>query len=189
MAILASGRGSNARKIHQYSLTEASSYQVGLIISNKKSAGVITYAKEQGLPYLTVGRSSFYDTDMILADLEEYQIDLIVLAGFLWLIPPYLINKYPKRIINIHPALLPKYGGKGMYGMYVHQAVSEAKEMKSGITIHFADEAYDEGQIIFQAQCLLERTDKAEDIAKKVLHLEHHFYPKVLEGLSKRLEV
>ena len=189
MAILASGRGSNARKIHQFSLSEESSYQVSLIISNKKSAGVLRYAKEEGLPYLTIGRSSFYDTDMILADLEEYEIDIIVLAGFLWLLPPYLINKYPKRIINIHPALLPKYGGKGMYGAYVHEAVHEAKETKSGITVHFVDEAYDEGQIIFQAQCLLDKKDTAEAICKKVLALEHYFYPKVLEGLSKRLEV
>jgi len=124
---------------------------------------------------------------MLLTELTEYKIDLIVLAGFLLLIPPYIIEAYPKKIINIHPALLPKYGGQGMYGMYIHEAVKSAQEKTSGITIHFADEAYDEGHVIFQTQKNIEHCTTAEEIALEVLQLEHHFYPRVIEGLSKRL--
>jgi len=187
VGIFASGRGSNAQKIHQYSQSEESSYEVSLIISNRKKAGILGYAKQEGLPYHKISRTSLYDTDMLLTELTEYKIDLIVLAGFLLLIPPYIIEAYPKKIINIHPALLPKYGGQGMYGMYIHEAVKSAQEKTSGITIHFADEAYDEGQVIFQTQKNIEHCYTAEEIALEVLQLEHHFYPRVIEGLSKRL--
>lgn len=134
-----------------------------------------------GVETLVIRREEFYQSEQLLSSLED--IDLIVLAGFLWLIPGYLVQAFPRRIVNIHPALLPQYGGKGMYGMNVHRAVSAAKEEESGMTIHYVNEHYDEGQVIFQARCPIVPGEAAEQIAQKVLALEHEHFAPVIEQL------
>lgn len=177
LALFASGTGSNAKKIISY-FKEHETIEVSLLISNKPQARALTMARELGVPTLVIDRATFYQSTDILQILEEHQVDWLILAGFLWLIPPYLVETYPDRIINIHPALLPAYGGKGMYGMHVHRAVHEAGDEKSGITIHLVNERYDEGAVLFQADCALKPTDSPEDIAQKVQKLEHvHFAP------------
>lgn len=180
IAIFASGGGSNALKIMEY-FANNDTIEVALVISNKSKAGVLEKAERQNVPSLIINRKSFYETEDLLAELQSRKIDFIALAGFLWLIPTYLVNAFPNRIVNIHPALLPKYGGKGMYGMNVHRAVYAAKEPISGMTIHFVNAKYDEGNIIFQAECELSAQDTPEQIAKKVLTLEHQYFPKVIE--------
>ena len=182
IAIFASGGGSNARKIIEH-FKESPIGRVVLVVSNKKDAGVLNIAADNNIPTHLLTRAGFYETKEILKLLDEYQIDLIVLAGFLWLVPGYLIQAFPKKIVNIHPALLPSYGGKGMYGAHVHAAVKAAGEKESGITIHFANEHYDAGDIIFQTTCALDETDTPETIARKVLTLEHEHFPKVIEQL------
>lgn len=180
VAILASGSGTNAEKIFEH-FQNHPSVEVVLLISNRKKAFVHQRAQRFGIPSITFNRVDFYESDLILKGLQAEKIDLIVLAGFLWLIPENLIAAFPNKIINIHPALLPKYGGKGMYGMHVHEAVKNAGEKESGITIHYVNAAYDEGAIIAQYSCPIESNDSPEDIAKKVQKLEHTFYPKVIE--------
>lgn len=183
IAIFASGTGSNARKIIEY-FADHPRIRVALVVSNKATAPVLAMAADHGIPTLVLSRARFYETEALLADLAG--IDLIVLAGFLWLVPPYLVAAFPQRIVNIHPALLPKYGGQGMYGTHVHTAVHTAGEKESGITIHFVDTAYDEGQIIFQARCALTPEDDPAAIARKVLALEHaHFAPVIAQLLTK----
>ena len=182
IAIFASGSGSNARKILEY-FEDREDVKVALIISNKRNAGVLQHAKEFNVPSLTMNRAFFYNTQAILGTLQSEKIDLIVLAGFLWLVPQYLIAAYPQKIVNIHPALLPKYGGKGMYGHHVHKAVQANGEKESGMTIHFVNEHYDEGGHIFQAKCKLDEGDSADEIAKKVLKLEHTHYARVVDDL------
>lgn len=186
IAILASGAGSNAQKILEY-FSDRMDIAVRLIISNKKEAGVLNIAKLASIDTFVVTRDTFYSTTDLLVELDKRNIDFIVLAGFLWLIPPYLIQHYPERIINIHPALLPKYGGKGMYGHFVHEAVHLAKDTHSGITIHFVNEKYDEGSIVFQERCEILPSDQPEDIAKKVQVLEHSYYPTVIDQLVSSL--
>jgi phosphoribosylglycinamide formyltransferase-1 len=186
IAILASGAGSNAQKILEY-FSDRMDIAVRLIISNKKEAGVLNIAKLSSIDTFVVTRDTFYSTTDLLIELDKRNIDFIVLAGFLWLIPPYLIQHYPDRIINIHPALLPKYGGKGMYGHFVHEAVHLAKDTHSGITIHFVNEKYDEGSIVFQERCEILPSDQPEDIAKKVQVLEHSYYPTVIDQLVSSL--
>ena len=186
IAILASGAGSNAQKILEY-FSDRMDIAVRLIISNKKEAGVLNIAKLASIDTFVVTRDTFYSTTDLLIELDKRNIDFIVLAGFLWLIPPYLIQHYPDRIINIHPALLPKYGGKGMYGHFVHEAVHLAKDTHSGITIHFVNEKYDEGSIVFQERCEILPSDQPEDIAKKVQILEHLYYPTVIDQLVSSL--
>jgi phosphoribosylglycinamide formyltransferase-1 len=186
IAILASGAGSNAQKILEY-FSDRMDIAVPLIISNKKEAGVLDIAKLSSIDTFVVTRDTFYSTTDLLIELDKRNIDFIVLAGFLWLIPPYLIQHYPDRIINIHPALLPKYGGKGMYGHFVHEAVHLAKETHSGITIHYVNEKYDEGSIVFQERCEILPSDQPEDIAKKVQILEHLYYPTVIDQLVSSL--
>ena len=186
IAILASGAGSNAQKILEY-FSDRMDIAVPLIISNKKEAGVLNIAKLASIDTFVVTRDTFYSTTDLLIELDKRNIDFIVLAGFLWLIPPYLIQHYPDRIINIHPALLPKYGGKGMYGHFVHEAVHLAKDTHSGITIHFVNEKYDEGSIVFQERCEILPSDQPEDIAKKVQVLEHSYYPTVIDQLVSSL--
>lgn len=186
IAILASGAGSNAQKILDY-FSDRKDIAVRLIVSNKKDAGVLNIAKFASIDTFVVNRDSFFSTTDLLVELHNRDIDFIVLAGFLWLIPPYLIQHYPDRIINIHPALLPKYGGKGMYGNFVHKAVYLAKETHSGITIHFVNEKYDEGSIVFQKQCEVLPSDQPEDIAKKVQVLEHAYYPIIIDQLVSSL--
>ncbi len=180
IAIFASGTGSNARKIIEY-FEDSAEINVALIISNKRTAKVLELADEYGVSTLVMDKQYFYDSIDLVNILKLEKIDLVILAGFLWLIPTYLIQTYPDRIINIHPALLPKYGGKGMYGLYVHEAVKQAKESKSGLTIHLVNEQYDKGEILFQAKCQILESDTVNDIATKVLALEHKHYPAVIE--------
>lgn len=182
IAIMASGAGSNAQKIIEY-FSNRKDIRVQLIISNKKDAGVLSIAAKAGISSLVISKDSFYHSTKLLLELEKQKIDFIVLAGFLWLIPAYLIQKYPERMVNIHPALLPKYGGKGMYGHFVHEAVHGAKEFYSGITIHYVNEKYDEGSVVFQEKCEIAPSDQPLDIAKKVQFLEHTFYPVVIDQL------
>ena len=180
IAIFASGTGSNAKKIVEYFQT-SEKIKVSVIISNKSTAPVLQMANHYEIPTLIINRQEFYETEDILKKLYAYHVDYVILAGFLWLIPSYLVKAFENQIINIHPALLPKYGGAGMYGMNVHRAVKTAGETESGMTIHFVNEKYDEGAIIFQAKCLLNENDTPEDIAKKVLVLEHEYFPKIIE--------
>ena len=186
IAILASGAGSNAQKILEH-FSDRMDIAVRLIVSNKQEAGVLNIAKVAFIDTFVVTRDSFYSSTDLLVELNKRNIDFIVLAGFLWLIPPYLIQHYPDRIINIHPALLPKYGGKGMYGHFVHEAVHLAKDNHSGITIHYVNEKYDEGSIVFQEKCEILPSDQPEDIAKKVQVLEHLYYPTVIDQLVSSL--
>ncbi len=181
LAIFASGRGSNALKIIEHLKTHPT-IKVVLIISNKKEAKVLDIAKQHNIKNHVVNRDDFYKNKNILKKLSKNGVNWIVLAGFLWLVPAYIVNIYPYRILNIHPALLPKYGGKGMYGINVHRAVKTSNEKESGISIHYVNAQYDEGDIIFQAKCSIEPTNTVEDIAQKVLQLEHHFFPSVVEA-------
>lgn len=182
VAIFASGAGSNAREIiRRFEFHPVIS--IRLIICNKPGAGVLQVAKDAGIETLLITKERFYNGDAYLPELQVKNIDFIALAGFLWKIPDPLIEAFPRRIINIHPALLPSFGGKGMYGNAVHQAVLEAGEKESGITIHYVDGHYDSGDIIFQARCPVLPSDSAESLAEKIHQLEHQHYPKVLEKL------
>ena len=181
IAIFASGNGSNAENIAWY--LKKTSNEVALILSNKKDAYVLERAKKLGIKHLSFDRALFTKTTEILKILENNQIDLIVLAGFLWLVPEYLIKAYPNRIINIHPALLPKFGGKGMFGAHVHEAVIAKKETVSGITIHYVSERYDEGAVIFQAECKVEPNDTPDSLAAKIHELEYKHFPEQIEKL------
>jgi len=182
LAIFASGGGSNARKIIEY-FKNRSDVSVCLVVSNKKDAPVLDIAREHGIPTLVIDRSVFYETEDLLGILAQHRVDFIALAGFLWLIPAYLVRAFQRRMVNIHPALLPKFGGKGMYGRHVHEAVKTAGETETGITIHFVNNQYDEGAVVFQARCPVDPEDTADEIAAKVLALEHRHYPEVLAGL------
>lgn len=180
VAIFASGNGSNAQKIIEY-FSGNSHIKIALVLSNKKDAFVIQRAKKLNIPSFAFTASELKDTTKIQDKLKEYKIGFIVLAGFMIKIPDTLIKMYSGRIINIHPALLPKYGGKGMFGEHVHQAVINAKEKESGITIHFVNESYDEGKIIFQARCEVKENDTPEKLAAKIHELEHRYYPEIIE--------
>ena len=182
IAIFASGSGTNAENIVEY-LREKQIAVPAMILSNNPKAKVLQRAERLQVPYTVFTRKDFYETDHVLNNLLDHQIDLIVLAGFLWLIPEKIIRAFPNRIINIHPALLPKYGGKGMYGDKVHRAVIENGEKESGISIHYVNEKYDEGQIIFQSRCPVEKDDTPESLAAKVHALEYKYYPEVVEKL------
>ncbi|MGK7397037.1 MAG: phosphoribosylglycinamide formyltransferase [Candidatus Cyclobacteriaceae bacterium M3_2C_046] len=182
IAIFASGSGSNAENIIQY-FQKTQAARVKMILTNNPNAYVLERAQKYQIPTIVFDRSSFYQTRKILDKLTENRIDLVVLAGFLWLVPDYLIQAFPGRIINIHPALLPKYGGKGMYGDKVHQAVLENKEVQSGITIHFVNEVYDEGETILQATCPIVPEDTPKTLAQKIHQLEYQYFPKVIEDL------
>lgn len=154
---------------------------VSLVLSNKKEAPVLEKARKAGVETRSFGREEFYDSNRILEVLQDRKIDFVVLAGFMWLVPEYLIKAYSDRIINIHPALLPKFGGKGMYGMNVHRAVKEAGETESGITIHLVNEEYDKGRVLFQTTCKIEENDTPESIAAKIHSLEYANFPVQLE--------
>lgn len=182
IAIFASGSGSNAENISRF-FNRHPSVEVSFFLTNKPDAMVIDRAKNLGIPCHIFNREEFYDTNRIPELLIEKGIDFVVLAGFLWLIPSNLLKSFPKRIINIHPALLPKYGGKGMYGSKVHQSVIDNKEKESGITIHFVNEEYDAGDIIFQAKCAIDENDSPESLAEKVHELEYLHFPKVIESV------
>ncbi|MEX0987266.1 MAG: phosphoribosylglycinamide formyltransferase [Bacteroidales bacterium] len=180
IAIFASGSGTNAQNIIRF-FRPKENINVKLVLCNKPEAGVIDRAKELDTETFIFTRDDFYNTDLVNDKLEQYGIDYIVLAGFLWLVPESIVKAYPNAIINIHPALLPKYGGKGMYGSKVHEAVIANGEMESGITIHYVNEKYDEGNIIFQARCSVDRADTPETLAKKIHQLEHAHFPSVIE--------
>jgi phosphoribosylglycinamide formyltransferase-1 len=157
------------------------------VLSNKPQAPVLAKARMLQIDTLTFNRSEFEEEGSVLAYLEQTHADLLVLAGFLWLVPPYLVRAFPQRIVNIHPALLPKFGGKGMYGHHVHQAVLEAGETESGMTIHYIDEQYDQGEIILQKTCPVLADDTPETLAARVLQLEHTYYPQVVASLLASL--
>ena len=188
IAIFASGTGSNAQKIMEY-FAQHPSIRISLVLSNNSQAKVLTVAQQFNIPAITFTRSQFYETDEVIHILQKHQVTWVVLAGFLWLIPVNLIRHFPDKIVNIHPALLPKYGGKGMYGARVHQAVVEAGEVNSGITIHLVNEEYDKGKIIFQASCPVTSTDTPEEVAHKVQALEHAHFGPVIEKLISELHL
>ena len=183
IAVLASGAGSNTQKIIDY-FKNTAEIKVALILSNKADAGVIKIAEKEKVPFLIIEKNKFY-LDGYLTEIKHYNIDLIVLAGFLWKIPNVLIQSYQNKIINIHPALLPKFGGKNMYGNFVHAAVIKSGEKQSGITIHFVDEIYDHGKIIFQKKCEVENHDTVDSLATKIHLLEHEYYPSIIEKIVK----
>lgn len=185
IAIFASGAGSNAQKIIDHFKGNPNA-EIALIACNKPGAGVLTIAENEGIPTLIIEKEQFFRGDAFVPYLQEKQIDLVVLAGFLWKIPDALIKAFPHKIVNIHPALLPKYGGKGMYGQFVHAAVVAAGEKESGITIHFVDEHYDHGDIIFQATCTVEPSDTPESLAAKIHALEHKHFPAVVDMLIQK---
>lgn len=182
IAIFASGSGSNAENIVHY-FSGSSEFQFPLIISNQPNAYIHKRAETLKIPSFTFTKEQFFDAKPVLELLTEYNIDAIVLAGFLLKIPTLLIQHFPDKIINIHPALLPKFGGKGMYGIKVHQAVKEAGEPETGITIHYVNENYDDGNILFQARCPISADDTAEMIAAKVHLLEYKYYPQIIEKI------
>ena len=188
IAIFASGSGSNAQKILEY-FKDNNIAEVSIILSNNPDAYVLQRADNFETPTHVFDREDFYNTDSVVDLLKDLQIDFIVLAGFLWLIPSNLLNAFPSRIINIHPALLPAYGGKGMYGDRVHKAVLDAKEEESGITIHYVNENFDEGEIIHQSKFKIEPEDTVELIRFKGQQLEHQFYPKIIENIIKETTI
>lgn len=182
IAIFASGSGTNAENIIEH-FRGNKKVNIKLVITNNKNAFVIKRAEKLAIDCQIISRDDFKNDEKVLDVLNNYNIDFIVLAGFLLLIPSYLVNKFPSKIINIHPALLPKYGGKGMYGMNVHNAIIENKEKESGITIHYVNEKYDDGNIIFQAKCTLTEDDTPESLAEKIHILEQDNFPKIIENL------
>lgn len=182
LAIFASGSGSNAASIMTH-FAGRQDIVVSLVLTNRPQAGVILRAYHAGVPVSIVSKQQINNPDFMLSHLRQFGVDFIVLAGFLLLIPAFLVEAFPQKIVNIHPALLPKYGGKGMYGMHVHRAVKAAGDVVSGPTVHFVNAQYDEGAIIAQEQVALDPEDTPEDIAAKVLKLEHALYPRVLERL------
>lgn len=180
IAIFASGSGTNAENIARY-FSNSETVKVAVVLSNNRQVGVHARVNRLGVPSFVFSRDEFVEGSKVLDKLAEYQIDLIVLAGFMNKISDALLNAFPAKIINIHPALLPKHGGKGMYGMHVHEAVVAAGEKESGITIHYINDRYDEGAIIFQATCPVLPSDTPEEVAAKVHALEYAHYPRVIE--------
>jgi len=185
IAIFASGSGSNAQKIMEH-FKYADEAEVSLVLSNNPDAYVLQRADNFEIPSHIFDRHEFYQTDNVVDILKRLDIDLVVLAGFLWLVPENLLKAYPNKIINIHPSLLPKHGGKGMYGDRVHKAVLAAGDEEHGITIHFVNENFDEGEVIYQGRFKVEKDDTLETIKFKGQQLEHLHYPKVVENLLKK---
>ncbi len=185
IAIFASGSGSNAQKIMEH-FKYSPDAEVSLVLTNNPEAYVLQRADNFEVPTHIVGRKEFYQSEEVVDLLRRLEIDLIVLAGFLWLIPDNLLQAFPNKMVNIHPSLLPAYGGKGMYGDRVHQAVLDNKEPESGITIHYVNERFDEGEIIYQARFKIEERDDLEMIKFKGQQLEHLYFPKVVESLLKK---
>lgn len=182
VVIFASGSGTNAENIIKY-FKHTQKVEISGIFSNNPSAGVLNRAEKFSIKTYLFGREEFYNSKEILNILLKINPDLIILAGFLWIFPQNILHNFPNKVINLHPALLPKFGGKGMYGMKVHQAVLDKKEAETGISIHFVNEKYDEGEIIFQKSIPVDKKDSAEDIAKKIHQLEYEHFPKVIEKL------
>jgi formyltetrahydrofolate-dependent phosphoribosylglycinamide formyltransferase len=182
IAIFASGAGSNAANIIHF-FEDRNDIQIALIVCNKPGTGVLQIAEKNGVPTLMIEKDRFAKGDAYLPELLKLRIDFVILAGFLWKVPAALIAGYPNKIINIHPALLPKYGGKGMYGSKVHEAVIAAGEKESGITIHFVNEHYDDGATIFQANCNIDAMDTPDTLAAKIHDLEYAHFPKQIDEL------
>ncbi len=187
IAIFASGSGSNAQKIMEH-FKRSSEAEVVLILTNNPQAYVLQRADNFEIPSHIFSRNEFYETDNVIRLLKNLQVDLVVLAGFLWLVPASLLQAFPNKIINLHPALLPKFGGKGMYGDHVHKAVLAAAEPESGITIHFVNEKFDEGEILHQSRFKIEPGDNLEMIKFKGQQLEHLYFPRVIESLLKKMK-
>jgi phosphoribosylglycinamide formyltransferase-1 len=188
IVIFASGNGTNAQRIIEFSKSGKSAFVVSAVFCNNPNAYVIHRAKQLDVPSILFNQSQFAGdgSDSVMANLAALDPDLIVLAGFLWLVPRKIVETYPDRIINIHPALLPKYGGKGMYGDRVHQAVLDHQEPESGITVHYVSEKYDDGDIVAQYKCAVDPSDTVETLASKIHLLEHEWFPKVIDDLCRR---
>ncbi|MDP5158001.1 MAG: phosphoribosylglycinamide formyltransferase [Flaviramulus sp.] len=182
IVIFASGSGTNAENLIKF-FHNSDHASVIQILTNNPHAKVLDRAKKLHVSALSFNKIAFTETDDILSILKTSNPDLIVLAGFLWKFPENILNEFPKKVINIHPALLPKYGGKGMYGMHIHEAVVANNEKETGITIHYVNQHYDEGAIIFQAKCDVTHTDSAQDVALKIHELEMEYFPKVIDRL------
>ena len=185
MVIFASGSGTNAENIIKY-FQKTNLAEVTLVLSNKSDAKVLYRAKTLSVPSESFNKSDLINSDRIATILRNESPDLIVLAGFLLKFPEFILKEFPNKVINIHPALLPKYGGKGMYGMHVHESVVKNKEAETGITIHYVNENYDEGAIIFQERFQLSENDTAESVASKIHELEYEFFPKVIEEVLEK---
>lgn len=180
LAIFVSGGGSNANEIIHYFKKHAD-IQVALIVCNNPNAGALKIAENQGVPAIVFSKEDFYKNSTLFEALQRNAIDMIILAGFLWLIPGKLVQQYQNRILNIHPSLLPKYGGKGMFGHYVHEAVKADNAKETGVTIHLVNEKYDDGSVLFQKKCKILPEMQAEEIASLVLKLEHKYFSPVIE--------
>ena len=179
IAIFASGSGSNAENIINY-FAQKPQFCVKSVFCNVPDAYVLERAKKYRIPSFVFNREEFRNPDKVFRQLQEQEIDFIVLAGFLWLMPSFITAAWPNKIVNIHPALLPAYGGKGMYGHHVHEAVIAAGEKESGITIHYVNDHYDQGAIIFQAKCPVLPTDTPDDLAARVHELEYRYFPQII---------
>lgn len=186
IAILASGNGTNAENIIRY-FRNSGTVNVGLVLSNRKTAFVLERARSLNVPFAYMEKAEWTDGEAVLSLLKDKHIDFVVLAGFLARVPDCILHAYPNKIINIHPSLLPKFGGKGMYGDRVHQAVVAAGETETGITIHYLNEHFDEGETIVQYKCPVLPQDTAEDVAKKVHALEYEYYPQVIARLLSEI--
>lgn len=182
IVLFASGSGSNVENIVKY-FKESAKVEISKVYTNNPNAYVIERCKNFDIPCSIFGRKEFRENLSVLSDIQAIEPDLIVLAGFLWLVPSAYVEAFPDKIINIHPALLPKYGGKGMFGHHVHEAVVNNKEKESGITIHFVNEKYDDGNIIRQEKCVVEANDSADDVASKVHTLEYEYFPLAIKEL------
>jgi len=186
IAIFASGSGSNAQKLMEH-FKRSNEIEISLVLTNNADAYVLQRADNFEIPTHIFDKNEFYKTDEVIDLLKNLEIDFIVLAGFLWLIPKNLIHAYPGRIVNIHPAILPKFGGKGMYGDHVHNAVMAAGETEGGITIHYVNENYDEGEYIYQARYRIDKNDNLEMVKFKGQQLEHQHYPRIVETIVKKI--
>jgi phosphoribosylglycinamide formyltransferase 1 len=184
IVIFASGSGTNAQRIVEY-FSHSKQISVRMIMTNNPEAYVLVRAEKLGIPSCSFSRNELSDKEKVLQSLYSLQTDYIVLAGFMWLMPAHIVEAFPQRILNIHPALLPAYGGKGMYGMNVHRAVIKAGEKRSGITIHLVDEMYDNGEALFQTDCAVMPNDSPENLAERIHQLEHEHFPRVIEEYCK----
>lgn len=185
LAIFASGNGSNAKRLIDY-FSGNKNISVALLVSNRKEAGALEIARKATIPAINFTKDEFYNSSTVINRLITEKIDFIVLAGFLIKVPDNILKAYENKIINIHPALLPDFGGKGMYGLNVHKAVIESGKTESGITIHLVNEHYDEGRILFQAKCPVIENEAPETLAARVQELEHHFLPKIVEDFIEK---
>ena len=181
IAVFASGEGTNTQ--HLIDHFRGSETEIALVICNNPNANVLTRAATSGIPSLLADKEALYKKDSVLKKLQSLGADLIVCAGFLWKVPDNILKTFPDKVVNVHPALLPKFGGKGMYGLHVHKAVIAAGEKESGITIHYVNEQYDEGKIILQKKCAVDKSDTPESLAQKVQKLEHEWFPKTIETI------